>query len=139
MVDELSVVPSMHIISTSVQSMAINYKQMMWSSLGAMGDVNRTTVFYDLYGVERLSKQSGTVHGEKERSSLDEVWAHVGFRRIQKRIANQDEVGLEMLNLQPCIAEEYLFQPVDLVVRDVDREFGPIEDIPEWVMGLITE
>jgi hypothetical protein len=44
-----------------------------------------------------------------------------------------------MLDLKPCVTEKDLLESVDLVIGDVDREFRPIEEIPEWVMGLITK
>jgi hypothetical protein len=44
-----------------------------------------------------------------------------------------------MLDLQPCEAKKDLFESIDLVVGDVNREFRPIEEIPEWVMGLVTK
>lgn len=79
------------------------------------------------------------MQGEEERSPIPEIWSHVGLSRIQESVADQDEVGLKMLDLEPCVAEQYFFESIDLVVRNVDREFRPIEDIPEWVMCLITE
>ena len=44
-----------------------------------------------------------------------------------------------MLDLEPCVTEKDLFESIDLVIGDVDRELGPIEEIPERVMGLITK
>jgi hypothetical protein len=44
-----------------------------------------------------------------------------------------------MLDLEPCVAEKDLLESVDLIIGDVDREFRPIEEIPERVMGLITK
>ena len=44
-----------------------------------------------------------------------------------------------MLNLEPCVAEKNLLESVDLIIGDVDREFRPIEEIPERMMGLITK
>jgi len=44
-----------------------------------------------------------------------------------------------MLDFEPCIAEKDLLESIDLIIGDIYREFRPIEEIPEWVMGLITE
>jgi len=44
-----------------------------------------------------------------------------------------------MLDLEPCVAEKDFLESIDLIIGDVYREFCPIEEIPEWVMGLIPK
>jgi hypothetical protein len=44
-----------------------------------------------------------------------------------------------MENIEPGVREQDLFQSVDLILGNGDRELCPVEGIPERVLGLITK
>ena len=64
---------------------------------------------------------------------------HISISRVDERVSDEHEVGLFLFQFFPCVTQEDLFEVVELGIEDLDGEFRPVERIPEWVVGLVTD